>query len=111
MPFGVVSGVGRVMGALDEFGDRRRRRGSFENNCGASHCNQWGLCCVVVGERRALPKLLWGGLVYHCHSGCRNNTGHCAFFFCRYSLLINSFVHELTNDGELLYTVVCRLLL
>jgi len=30
---------------------------------GASHCNQWGLCCVIVRERRALPKLLCGGLV------------------------------------------------
>jgi len=29
----------------------------------ASHCNQWGFCCVVVRERRALPKLLWGGFV------------------------------------------------
>ena len=27
---------------------------------GASHCNQWGLCCVVVQQRPALPKLLWG---------------------------------------------------
>jgi len=31
----------------------------------ASHCNQWGLRCVVVRERRALPKLLWGGLVLY----------------------------------------------
>jgi len=32
MPFGVVSGVGRGMGVLDEGGDGRRRRGSFGVN-------------------------------------------------------------------------------
>jgi len=32
-------------------------------NFGASHCNQWELCCVIVGELRALPKLLQGRLV------------------------------------------------
>jgi len=36
---------------------------SFGGEFGASHCNQWELCCVVVQERRALPKLRWGGLV------------------------------------------------
>jgi len=37
MPFGVVSGVGRGMGVLDEGGDRRRKRGSFGGVFGASH--------------------------------------------------------------------------
>ena len=63
MPFGVVSGVGRGMGVLDEGGDRRRGKGSFGGEFGASHCNQWVLCCIDVRERRAIPKLLWGGLV------------------------------------------------
>jgi len=40
MPFGVMSGVGRGMGVLDGSGDRRRERGSFGVNVGASHCNQ-----------------------------------------------------------------------
>jgi len=44
MPFGVVSGIG----VLDGGGDRQRKRGSFGGNCGASHCNQWGLCDVVL---------------------------------------------------------------
>jgi len=57
MPLGVVSGVGRDMGVLDGSGDRRRERGSFGGEFGASHCNQWGLCDA------ALPKLLWAGLV------------------------------------------------
>jgi len=48
MPFGVVSGVGPGMGVLDFGGDRRRGRGSLEGEFVASHCNQWGLCCVVV---------------------------------------------------------------
>jgi len=60
MPFGMVSGVCR--GMRKRGGDRRRGRGSFGCKCGASHCNQWGLCCIVVRERRALPKLLWRGL-------------------------------------------------
>jgi len=48
MPFGVVSGVGLGMGVLDFDGDRRRGRGSLGGQFVESHCNQWGLCCVVV---------------------------------------------------------------
>jgi len=44
MPFGVVSGVGLGRGVLDFGGDRRSLGGEFV----ASHCNQWGLCCVIV---------------------------------------------------------------
>jgi len=47
MPFGVVSGVGLVMGALD-FGGDHRREGAFWGEFAATHCNQWGLCCVVA---------------------------------------------------------------
>ena len=36
------------MGALDQDDDRRRERGSFEGEFGASHCSQCGFCCVVV---------------------------------------------------------------
>jgi len=63
MPLGVVSGVSRTMGVLDGDGDRRGGRGSFGSKCEAFHCNQGGFCCVVVGERRALPKLLLGDLL------------------------------------------------
>jgi len=39
--------------------------------CGVSHCKQWGLCCIVVRERRALSKLLLEYLSYFCLSnGC-----------------------------------------
>jgi len=62
MPFGVVSGVDRDMGVLDGNGDRRRGRSSFGGYCGASHSNQWELCCVIVREGHALPKLFWGDL-------------------------------------------------
>ena len=51
--------VGRGMGVLDRGGDRRRGRGSFEGEFGASRCNQRGL------SDAALPKLLWVGLVPH----------------------------------------------
>jgi len=47
MPFRVVSGVGRGMGVLDGGGDRRKGKGSFGGEFGASHCNQWGLCDAV----------------------------------------------------------------
>jgi len=51
MPFRVVSGNGLGMGVgLLDFGDDRRRgRGSFfGGEFAATHCNQWGFCCVVV---------------------------------------------------------------
>ena len=38
MPFGIVNGVGRGMDVLDG-GGRRRGRGSFGGELGASHCN------------------------------------------------------------------------
>jgi len=56
MLFGMVSGVGRGMGVLDGGGNRQRGRGSFGGEFGAFHCNQWRLCCIVVRERRGLPK-------------------------------------------------------
>ena len=63
MLFGVVSGVGRGMGVLDVGGDRRSGRGNFEGECGASHCNQRGLCDIVIlchdGGDAVLPELLW----------------------------------------------------
>jgi len=36
------------MGVLDGGGDRRRGRGSFGGKRGASRCNQWGFCGVVI---------------------------------------------------------------
>jgi len=50
------------MGVLDGGDDRRTGRGSFGGEFEASYCNQWGLRCVVVRERRALLKLLWEDL-------------------------------------------------
>ena len=44
------------MGVLDGGGDYRMERDSFEGEFGASHCNQWVLCCIIVRERRDLPK-------------------------------------------------------
>jgi len=64
MPFGMVSAVRRRVCVLDKGGNRRRGRSSFGGEFGASYCNQWGLRCIVVRERRALPKLLWEDLFY-----------------------------------------------
>ena len=50
MPFGVVRGVGRGMGVLDGGGDRRRERGRFGGEFGASHCNQWSLCDALFSN-------------------------------------------------------------
>ena len=50
MPFGVVSVVGRGMGVLDRGVDRRREKGSFGGEFGASHCNQWGLCATLFSN-------------------------------------------------------------
>ena len=61
MPFGMMSGVGHGMGVLDGGGYRRREMGSFWGEFGASHCNQWGLCCTVVWKRvkRSSCRLGW----------------------------------------------------
>ena len=42
MPFGVVSGVGLVMGVLD-FGGDVEGEGAVWGEFAASHCNQWGI--------------------------------------------------------------------
>ena len=42
-------------------GDRRRGRSSFGGEFGTSHCNQWGLCCVVVQNCVNQSSSLWGG--------------------------------------------------
>ena len=51
IPFGAECGVGRGIG-----------KSSLGVKCGRPIVNN-GDCYVVVRERRALPKLLWGGLV------------------------------------------------
>ena len=49
MTFGMVSLVGQGMGVLDGDGDRQREGyHSFGSEFRASHCNQWGICCIVV---------------------------------------------------------------
>jgi len=48
MPFGVASGVGREMGVLDRVLIVEGKEAVLGGEYGASHCNQWGLCCVVV---------------------------------------------------------------
>ena len=50
MLYRVVSGIGRGMGILDRGGDRRRGRAVW-GKCGASHCNQRGLCGIQGGPK------------------------------------------------------------
>ena len=51
MPFGMVSEVSRGMGVLDGV-VIVEGKGLLGGEFGASHCNQWGLCCVVVRKCR-----------------------------------------------------------
>jgi len=48
MPFGMVSRVGRGMGVLDGVVIVEGEGTVFGGEFRAFHCNQWGLCCVVV---------------------------------------------------------------
>ena len=43
-----MGSVGRGMVVLDGSAGSQREKGSFEGEFGASHFNQWGLCCIVV---------------------------------------------------------------
>jgi len=58
MAFGVISGVGRGVGVLDDGSDHR----SFEGKIGASHCNQH---CVV------------GQMCVHTHTTILRLCGFC----------------------------------
>ena len=40
--------MGRGMRQVVEFGDRSTGGGNFWGECGAPHCNQWGVCGVAV---------------------------------------------------------------
>jgi len=62
MPFdGTVSGGGRGMGVLDGVMIVEAEGAVFGGEFGASHCNQWGLCCVVVWKcvNRSSCRLVW----------------------------------------------------
>jgi len=64
------------MSVLDGGSDHRMERGSFGGECQASHCNQWGLFCIVVRERCVLPKLLWEDLLLFVASYCPHAALH-----------------------------------
>jgi len=48
MPFGVVNGVGRGMGALNRGGDHSKGRDNFGDECWTSNCDHSGLCGVTL---------------------------------------------------------------
>ena len=48
MPFGMVSGVTQGMGVLDGVAIIKWEGAVLGGEFGASHCNQWERCCVVV---------------------------------------------------------------
>ena len=57
---GMLSGVGQGMGVLHEVGDHQRGRGSFGDEFGVSHCNQLGICCIVVQKCMQQSSCHWG---------------------------------------------------
>jgi len=58
-------------------------KGQFGREFGASHYNQWGLCCIVVRERRTLLKLLWGlVLFWHWFMWISSKISAVIFVFC-----------------------------
>ena len=77
------------------FGDRFTGRGNFGGDCGAPHCNQWGVSVVAVRQcvnrrscglrwcvgsaealvaTRPIPKLLWAILLIAAGLSCRRRT-------------------------------------
>jgi len=62
MLFRLVSGVCQGIGVIDDGGDRRTGRGSFGDEFGASHCNQWGLCCVIISKQLCHMRASYGGV-------------------------------------------------
>ena len=66
MPFGMVSVVGRGMGVLDGV-VIIEGKGSFGSEFGASHCYQWGLCCIVVREQCAVLTYYSEDLFFYCY--------------------------------------------
>jgi len=60
MPFGVVGRPGPGMRQVVGYGNCPMQKGNFGGERGASHCNQWGLCGVVVQKCMNRPS---------CHLG------------------------------------------
>ena len=58
MPFGMMSGVGRGMSVLDGSGDRRRGRGSFGGEFGASHCNNGDFVALLCESDALFPSYI-----------------------------------------------------
>ena len=69
MQFGIIDRTGPGMRQVVGFGDRSTRRGTFEGEFGARHCNQWGLYGVRVRQCRdpALSQITLGRLVRVCY--------------------------------------------
>jgi len=69
MLFGMVSGVGRGMRVLDGWWSLKGK-GQFWGEFGASHCNQWGHCCVVVRKCVNDRAVVWDGEWGHPRHWC-----------------------------------------
>ena len=41
--------------AIRQGGDHPTGKANFGGECGVSHCNQWGFCCVKLHEVIKLP--------------------------------------------------------
>jgi len=48
MPFGMIGRLAPKMRQVHRGGYGPMARGNFGGECEVPHCNQWGLCCIVV---------------------------------------------------------------
>ena len=102
--------IGLGMGVLDFGGDRRRGRGSLGSEFVASHCNQWGLCCVVVWKcvQRSSYRLAgeWGGPRHSCErrkSTCLKGKG---LFLAWFSAFFRKFNRTVYNADMAYWSMV-----
>ena len=67
MPFGIIGRTGPGMRQIEGFGDRSTEKGTFGDEFGARHCNQWRLYGVRVRQPRdaALFRNYFGQTCYY----------------------------------------------
>ena len=59
MPFDIIGHTGPGMRQVMGFGDRSTGRGTFGDEYGVRHCNQWRLYGVRVRQRRSRDAALF----------------------------------------------------
>jgi len=84
MPFRMVSRVGRRMGVLDGV-EIVKGKAQFGGKCGASQCNQWRLCGIVILCHKGVATRLFPNYFGICCSSSVDASVMCLFNACRHS--------------------------